>query len=471
LRTRLHHGAQFASVHLDDSPGEGTGVLQTQWSAGAVELIPAASRLIGSLRDMGYEFATAVADLVDNSIEAGATRVSVDIEFEGGESWVRIADDGKGMAAAALREAMRYGSTRRYSEEDLGKFGLGLKVASLSQCRRLSVASRTRREISAYCWDLEHVERTNRWELIPLPRQPEGPSLHDSLRNSTSGTVVLWQRLDRILGYRDPGGEPARRRLGAMCREVEAHLAMVFHRYLSGEARGRKLSILVNGTQIPAWDPFARDETATKRLEQVRIELAQPRTHGQITLEPFVLPHQADFSSPDTFRLASGPANWNQQQGFYVYRSHRLIQSGGWCRIRSVDEHTKLARVALRFSPQLDDVFRVNVSKMRVELPSWIRDQIADAISPVIRMANETYRRSSKAIGTNRRATLSGVNGLAGRSSVPSRRALDQSVNRLLSVANAEERAVIRRVARRLSNQRANTETMPQMRNGSFRAR
>jgi hypothetical protein len=393
---------------------------------------------------MGYEFATAVADLVDNSIEAGARRISIDIEFEGGNSWVRIADDGGGMTPAALREAMRYGSTRRYSQEDLGKFGLGLKVASLSQCRRLSVASRTSREISAYCWDLEHIERTNRWELLPLQQQPDGPSLHDSLKNAASGTVVLWQCLDRILGYRDPGGEPARRRLGAMCREVEAHLAMVFHRYLSGEVRSRRLQILVNGTEIPPWDPFARDERATRRLEPVCIQLGQPDVRGQITLEPFVLPHQADFSSADTFRLASGPANWNQQQGFYVYRSHRLIQSGGWCRIRSVDEHTKLARVALRFSPQLDDVFRVNVSKMRVELPAWIRDQVAEAITPVIRMANETYRRT-RATGARP------IRSVAVRASNGAPSNLNQVIRSLLSVADKAEREVIRRVAVRLT--------------------
>jgi histidine kinase/DNA gyrase B/HSP90-like ATPase len=423
-------------------------VLQTQ---GTVELIPAAGRLIGSLRDMGYEFATAVADLVDNSIEAGATTVSVDIEFEGGDSWVRIADDGTGMAPAALREAMRYGSSRRYSDEDLGKFGLGLKVASLSQCRRLSVASRTNRdraEISAYCWDLEHIEKTNRWELIPVPRQPEGPSLHELLRGS-SGTLILWQRLDRILGYRDPGGEPARRRLAAMCREVEGHLAVVFHRYLSGEVRGRQLRILVNGTQIHPWDPFAREERATKRLEPVCIQLGRSDVRGQVTLEPFVLPHQSDFSSPDTFRLASGPANWNQQQGFYVYRSHRLIQSGGWCRIRSVDEHTKLARVALRFSPQLDDVFRVNVSKMRVELPHWMRDQIADAISPVIRIANEAYRRNGVAGGRSRRPGTYRLEP-PGRFLIPSLRNMEHAVRSLVSIASADERRVIRRVAARL---------------------
>ena len=259
--------------------------------------------------------------------------------------------------------------------------------------------------------------------------------------------MVLWQRLDRILGYRDPDGEPARRRLAAMCREVEGHLAVVFHRYLSGEVRGRRLRIRVNGVEIHPWDPFARAERATKMLEPICIHLGQPDVRGEITLEPFVLPHQADFSSPDTFRLASGPANWNQQQGFYVYRSHRLIQSGGWCRIRSVDEHTKLARVALRFSPQLDDVLRVNVSKMRVELPHWIRNQIADAISPVIRVANEAYRRRGAVNGgAVQRPPAQPGSGRAVRVSPR----LGHAVRSLLSVADAEERRVIRRVAARL---------------------
>src|SRR3984957_17627518 len=161
---------------------------------------------MSSLRDMGYEFTTAVADLVDNSVEAGATNGAIDIEFEGRRSWVRISDNGSGMTVSALREAMRYGSARRYSNEDLGKFGLGLKVASLSQCRCLTVASRMNRdraEISAYRWDLGHIERTNRWELIPVQRTGEGPPLHDLPKGSV-GTVVLWQQLDRIQGYHDP---------------------------------------------------------------------------------------------------------------------------------------------------------------------------------------------------------------------------------------------------------------------------
>jgi hypothetical protein len=415
----------------------------------AVEVIPAAKRLVGSLRDMGYEFATAIADLVDNSIEAEATVVTIDIEFEGERSWVRIADNGAGMSSAALREAMRYGSSRIYTGADLGKFGLGLKVASLSQCRRLTVASRRSRErfeVSAYCWDLEHIEKTNRWELVPVTEDTGGASLFSPLRHSP-GTVVLWQRLDRILGYEYPDGESARRRLASMCREVEGHLSVVFHRFLSGEMRGRpKLSIVVNGSKIEPWDPFARDEPATKSLEPVSIPVIHAGQRGHLMLEPFVLPHQGDFSTPESFKRASGPANWNQQQGFYVYRAHRLIQSGGWCRIRTLDEHTKLARVALRFSPQLDDAFRVNVAKMRVQLPAAMRERITEAIAPVTKLANDVYRRTVAHPHSSPNGHLT-----AGRTRPLSSTAMRDAVGALLAVASAAERRVIRRVAARLS--------------------
>lgn len=427
-------------------------MLQTR---GTVQLIPAARRLMSSLRDMGYEFTTAVADLVDNSVEAGATQVTVDIEFEGENSWVRIADNGAGMAADALREAMRYGSTREYSEKDLGKFGLGLKVASLSQCKRLTVASRTlrtRAEINAYCWDLEHIERTDRWELLPVSREKDIPPVY-SLLDAAPGTVVLWQRLDRIMGYHDPDGESARRRLAFMCRDVEGHLAMVFHRFLSGEARNRrKLRILVNGRDVQPWDPFARCEEATRKLEPARLPVRHGDVRGELILEPFILPHQSEFSTADNFRRASGPANWNQQQGFYIYRSERLIQSGGWCRIRTLDEHTKLARVALRFSPQLDEAFRVNVMKMRVQLPTAMRDQITDAISPVTKLANDVYRRTSgNAGGHTPGRTPSRTGADPGNQQLPTSINIDHAIHALLSVARSAERKVIRQVASRLT--------------------
>jgi signal transduction histidine kinase len=108
----------------------------------AIEVIPSARRLIRSLRDMGYDFAQAVADIVDNSVEARATVVAIDVEFDGDDSWVRIRDNGKGMKPDELREAMRYGAERVYDTDDLGKFGLGLKTASMSQCECLTISTR-----------------------------------------------------------------------------------------------------------------------------------------------------------------------------------------------------------------------------------------------------------------------------------------------------------------------------------------
>lgn len=360
-----------------------------------IEVIPSAKRLIKSLRDMGYDFSQAVADVVDNSIEAGATLVAIDVEFDGDDSWVRIADNGKGMKPDELREAMRYGAEREYDEDDLGKFGLGLKTASMSQCQCLSVASRwnaSRADIAAYSWDLEHIERTNRWEILPLERNGLGPAIRQPLKD-TRGTVVLWERLDRILGYKHPYGETARKRLSQTCRDIELHLGMVFHKFLTGEVRGKRFKLLLNGNEIKPWDPFCRSQQKTKKLQPVTIPVEHEGVSGDVVFEPFVLPHQDDFDPPDAFRLASGPANWNQQQGFYIYRAGRMIQSGGWSNLRVADEHTKLARVAVSFSPALDEAFKINVAKMRVQMPALIRDAVRDATGPVVKLAREVYDR------------------------------------------------------------------------------
>lgn len=366
----------------------------------AIEMTPSARRLIKSLRDMGYDFAQAVADVVDNAIEAKASLVAIDVEFDGDNSWVRIADNGVGMRPEQLREAMRYGSEREYSDSDLGKFGLGLKTASMSQCQCLSVASRwnpERADISAYSWDLGHIERTNKWEVLPADKNalPVREPLKD-----TTGTVVLWQKLDRILGYKHPYGEAARRRLFTTCREIEVHLGMVFHKFLSGEAGRRRFKILLNGNEIKPWDPFCKKEMKTRPLQSFELPVGENGLTGSVLFEPYILPPEKEFSSPDAWRSASGPANWNQQQGFYIYRAGRMIQCGGWSNLRTPDEHTKLARIAVSFSPGLDEAFKINVAKMRVQLPAGIRDKVRNAIAPLLKIAREVYdRKESKPAG------------------------------------------------------------------------
>jgi anti-sigma regulatory factor (Ser/Thr protein kinase) len=366
-------------------------------SNSAVEMVPSAWRLMQSLRDMGYDFVSAVADLIDNSIEAGAHQVTIDVHFEGDDSWIRVADEGRGMSLEELLEAMRYGSAGKYDEDDLGKFGLGLKTASLSQCQRLTVTSHAKAsdDIVAFCWDLDHIEKTNRWEALRLRKAEIWESTRKFLRGK-SGTVVLWQRLDRILGYHHPYGASASRALNNMCRELEEHLAMVFHRFLAGDVPGKELKIIVNGYDVLPWDPFARSEPKTKSLDSIKFKLEHEGTFGHMVLRPYILPHHNDFSSQAAFDKASGPRKWNLQQGFYIYRANRLIQSGGWSGIRTMDEHDKLARIALEFPPALDNAFKINVAKMRVQIPAQIREKVKDEVTQIIRIADRTYRRKSK---------------------------------------------------------------------------
>ncbi len=363
-----------------------------------VEVIPSARRLIRSLRDLGYDFRHAVADLIDNCIAAGATAIAIHMRFDGKDSWLRVADNGTGMNGATITEAMRFGTERDYEDDELGKFGLGLKTASLSQCSRLTVASRidrTAKRIEARQWDLSHVERTNRWEIIDVPADERPDALVEPLGGST-GTVVLWEQMDRVLGYKVPWGERARSGFLTLADELDQHLGMVFHRFLSGGATSRrKLSITLNDTPIEAWDPFARDEKGTVKLPAKQFEVHGDDGPGLVAYMPYILPSQERFSSLKAFNRSAGPAKWNYQQGLYIYRADRMIQSGGWSYMRTSDEHTKLARVALDFRPDLDSAFDLNVAKARVNLPADLKTQLKPVIEELVKQARRAYSHSS----------------------------------------------------------------------------
>jgi hypothetical protein len=388
----------------------------------AIQVIPSARRLVHSLRDLGYDFPQAVADLVDNSITAEATRVAVDLRFEGQDSWLRIADNGTGMAGTAITEAMRYGSQQTYGEEDLGKFGLGLKTASLSQCRKLSVATRRgadRARIEARVLDLDHVIQSNRWEIFTVPPGTRDAKLVKPLETGP-GTVALWESLDRILGYKIPTGKRAETALAALGEQLKLHLGMVFHRFLSGEIEGRKrVRILVNGRLVKPWDPFGPTESETRPLPGCDIDVRTTDGFGLVRFQPYVLPPREKFSSEESFHWYAGPRKWNAQQGLYIYRANRMIQSGGWNRLRAPDEHVKLARAAIDFYPDLDSAFEINVAKARAVLPADLRERLREPVESLVRVAQSIYRANS---AENRdvaaRNRSSSANGGTARSSI-----------------------------------------------------
>ncbi len=360
-----------------------------------IELIPSAKRLIRSLRDIGYEFVDAVADVVDNAIEAKATVISINLKFDGMESYLTIADNGVGMASKEIQEALRFGSARKYgAEDDLGRYGLGLKTASLSQAEKLTVSARRgeeRARINSYCWDLDHIEETNRWEILKV----ETSDLKDEIREhlyQTTGTVITWERLGRLLGYKYPTGEHAKKQADLMVDSLRTHLGMIFHRFLSGEIYGKRIAIYINNTRVSPWDPYSRGEENTQKMEAISIPVDYEDGIYNVKIQPYILPPQALYSSAKAHATASGPSKWNKQQGLYIYRSNRIIQAGGWCGLRTSDEHTKLIRVAVFIPPQLDELFQVNVAKKQATLPRQLRSSLLKQISPAIQFAQETYR-------------------------------------------------------------------------------
>jgi hypothetical protein len=369
-------------------------------SISTIASLPSPKRLIGALRDVGYDFAGAVADIVDNSLAADATEIDIQLHWDGPDSWIRIADNGFGMDPATISEALRFGSERSYRPDDLGKFGLGLKTASLSQCKDITVASRTSDKIcrlEVRRFDLDRVFEKNKWEIEDLPARFRVPELVEPLQDAP-GTVVLWTKLDRVLSYRSPHGDRAKNAFWDMAERLEQHLGMVFHRFIEGDLgtkRRKRVVIRVNGNKIASWNPFALEEKDTKHLQRLEVDVAENGVAGFITFDPYVLPSKDRFSSEAEFNRLSGPSKWNQQQGLYIYRANRMIQSGGWSRLRTADEHTKLARVALDFFPDLDEAFGLNIAKMRVNLPGSLRERIKTPIEDLLREAKKAYNPKS----------------------------------------------------------------------------
>jgi hypothetical protein len=345
--------------------------------------------LIGSLRGVGYSLETAVADLIDNSVAAGASLIDIRWDWNDGNPTATILDNGRGMDEQKLVEAMRFGGAGPdggRADDDLGRFGLGLKTASLSQCRCVVVVSKAASALAGYAWDLDHVrEAGDQWELLALDElfpQVAAPDLAD--RNS--GTAVLWRKVD----FGRAEDRPDHAAFMADLERLEGHLGMVFHRFLSGDAR--QIKITLNGRRVVGWDPFLETHEAT--IPTPAQSFNAPG--GRIKARGFVLPHRDRFQTVDDFERAGGPEGWTAQQGFYVYRQKRLLSAGGWLglggsRAWTREEASRLARIRVDIPNTADHDWRIDIRKAIARPPDAIRKNLQRLAESVRTKAREVF--------------------------------------------------------------------------------
>lgn len=351
-------------------------------------LPPSASSLSESMRDLGYSLATAVADIIDNSITAGATEVGVYCDLTCEKPTLVIIDNGSGMREDELLLAMKHGSAnpkQARKPNDLGRFGLGLKTASFSQCRNLTVISSINSIVCGAVWDLDHVSKRDEWCLSILDDEDikKIPYL-DQL--GETGTAVVWTELDRL--FEDQYGSKRDEIVFEKLDLVDRHLSLVFHRFLAGEVKhSPKFNIRINGKPVDAFDPFCRKNKATQVLPEEIV-----RVNGmEVVIQPYILPHHSKLTAKE-YDFYEDRSSFISNQGAYIYRNGRLMAWGDWFRLVPKGEATKLARVQIDFPNALDESWTIDIKKSRARPPHEVRERLRQIISKVTGTSTRIHR-------------------------------------------------------------------------------
>lgn len=355
------------------------------------ESIPFAPALVESMRSLGYSFEAAIADLIDNSISAQAEKIEIFVTASE-QPYLIIIDDGYGMGDEELEKAMRYGSKNpldRREEADLGRFGMGLKAASLSQCRQLVVVSKKNGNLSCYSWNLDHVIETGKWLLLGYDYSEIGklPKI-DKLYTLESGTYILLQKFDRIAVSTNNISET----LTKYMDHTVDHLSLVFHRFLSDG-----LSISVNNRAVEPKDPFLQNNKAT----QLKREQSFVINGSRIVMKPYILPHISKLTEDD-IKVVGGKASIRSEQGFYIYRNKRLIIWGTWFRLERKDELSKLARIRVDIPNSLDYMWGIDIKKSTANLPDIIKKNLYNCVYESILGSESVHSYRGRNTNTNK---------------------------------------------------------------------
>src|ERR1035437_5891083 len=372
-----------------------------------IQSIPNANRTFTALRSLGYNLNSSVADLIDNSISAKAKKINIVLSRKNDSFYLFVQDDGKGMTENRLEEAMRIGSETVYEETDLGKYGLGMKTASLSHCNDLTVISKTKTScLSGFQWNMEHIQEANQWELLKLSNKEVEFIFKErvGINYKGSDTIVIWENMsDLDRNYESYSIKKfAENYLFRVVDELRLYIANVFHRFLDGSLGGKNhIEIKINKKIVKGWDPFCSKEEKTIKIN-LKEEASKFLIKGYnkpVRINAYVLPNQQMFSSEKAWKEAKGILSWNDAQGYYIYREGRLIKFGGWQGTKFKDEHDKLARISIDVKSEMDEIFRINVNKNKIQFPELLFNHLKNIINPLVsKKAKDQYKKSDSKI-------------------------------------------------------------------------
>jgi hypothetical protein len=335
---------------------------------------------INSYRSFGYNLSTAISDIIDNSISANASEIRLEYKWNGQESFISIWDNGVGMNKEELVIAMTPGSKdpeEERNEKDLGRFGMGLKTASFSQCKRLTcIAKKQGYATIKRCWDIDFINSENEWQLLDYV---SNNSFLEKIENQKSGTLVIWEKLDRIVGNAETSNESVKNAFYAEMTAVKHHLSLVFHKFIES----KRIKIIFQNTDIEAYNPFLLNLNP-------KPEMGQSESFGNVEITYFILPHMSEIGKTN-YENSGGSLGWFQEQGFYIYRGDRLLVAGDWLGIEKKRDYSKLARIAVSFTNSNDFNWHLDIKKSTATPPIEIRKELSRIAKIAIMKSAKIY--------------------------------------------------------------------------------
>jgi hypothetical protein len=335
---------------------------------------------INSYRSFGYNLSTAISDIIDNSISANATEIRLDYKWNGKDSFISICDNGIGMNKEEVVIAMTPGSKdpeEERSEKDLGRFGMGLKTASFSQCKRLTcITKREGFSTIKRCWDIDFINSENEWRLLDYVSDN---SFLEKIENQKSGTLVLWEKLDRIVGEAEVQNENVQKVFYEEMINVKQHLSLVFHKFIES----KRIKIFFQNSEIEPYNPFLLNLNP-------KPEMGQPEYFENVDITYFILPHMSEIGKTN-YENSGGSLGWFQEQGFYIYRGDRLLVAGDWLGLEKKRDYSKLARIAVNFSNVNDFNWHLDIKKSTATPPLGIRKELSRIAKIAIMKSAKIY--------------------------------------------------------------------------------